>query len=91
MLTFSLCNISLTISCSFPFDCRYSTPLLVTAATGGKALIGLKELGGKDETSIYATIAPWVTPFTAGILLWYGTNGLLTAVWGDPSLAGLLS
>lgn len=69
----------------------YSTPLLVTAATGGKALVGLKELGGKDETSIYAMIAPWVTPFTAGILLWYGTNGLLTAVLGDPSLAGLLS
>mmetsp|Transcript_25644 Transcript_25644/g.60423 ORF Transcript_25644/g.60423 Transcript_25644/m.60423 type:complete len:359 (+) Transcript_25644:340-1416(+) len=69
----------------------YSTPLLVTAATGGKALVGLKELGGKDETSIYASIAPWVTPFTAGILLWYGTNGLLTAVLGDPSVAGLLS
>jgi len=69
----------------------YSTPLLVTAATGGKALVGLKELGGKDEASIYATIAPWVTPFTAGILLWYGTNGILTAVLGDPSLAGLLS
>jgi cytochrome c-type biogenesis protein len=69
----------------------YSTPLLVTAATGGKALVGLKELGGKDETSIYGIIAPWVTPFTAGILLWYGTNGLLTAVLGDPSLAGLLS
>jgi len=69
----------------------YSTPLLVTAATGGKALLGLKELGGKDDTSIYAVIAPWVTPFTAGILLWYGVNGLLTAVLGDPSLAGLLS
>uniref|UniRef100_A0A6V0C3S7 Cytochrome C biogenesis protein transmembrane domain-containing protein n=1 Tax=Pseudo-nitzschia australis TaxID=44445 RepID=A0A6V0C3S7_9STRA len=69
----------------------YSTPLLVTAATGGKALVGLKELGGKDDKSIYASIAPWVTPFTAGILLWYGTNGLLTAVLGDPSLAGLLS
>jgi len=69
----------------------YSTPLLLTAATGGKALVGLKELGGKDETSIYAKIAPWVTPFTAGILLWYGTNGLLTACLGDPSLAGLLA
>ncbi|MGK3754815.1 MAG: cytochrome c-type biogenesis protein [Bacillariaceae sp.] len=69
----------------------YATPLLVTAATGGKALVGLKELGGKDETSIYAKIAPWVTPFTAGILLWYGTNGLLTAFLGDPSLAGILA
>lgn len=69
----------------------YSTPLLVTAATGGKALVGLKEMGGKDETSFYGKIGPWVTPFTAGILLWYGTNGLLTAILGDPSLAGLLS
>jgi cytochrome c-type biogenesis protein len=69
----------------------YSTPLLVTAATGGQALIRLKELGGKDETSIYAKVAPWTTPFTAGILLWYGTNGLLTTLLGDPSLAGLLT
>jgi hypothetical protein len=64
---------------------------LLTAATGGKALVGLKELGGKEETSVYGMIAPWVTPFTAGILLWYGTNGLLTSVLGDPSIAGLLT
>lgn len=69
----------------------YSTPLLVTAATGGQALVRLKELGGKDETSVYAKVAPWITPFTAGILLWYGTNGLLTTLFGDPSLAGLLT
>jgi cytochrome c-type biogenesis protein len=67
----------------------YSTPLLVTAATGGQALVRLKQLGD-DQTSIYGQIAPWVTPFTAGILLWYGTNGLLTSVLGDPSLAGLV-
>jgi cytochrome c-type biogenesis protein len=66
----------------------YSTPLLLTAATGGKALVKLKQLG-EDETSVYAKIAPLVTPFTAGILLWYGTNGLLTTSLGDPSLAGL--
>ncbi|KAL3909091.1 MAG: hypothetical protein SGILL_008227, partial [Bacillariaceae sp.] len=69
----------------------YSTPLLVTAATGGQALVRLKELGGEDETSIYGQVAPWITPFTAGILLWYGTNGLLTTLLGDPSLAGLLT
>jgi cytochrome c-type biogenesis protein len=69
----------------------YSTPLLVTAATGGQALVRLKELGGKDETSVYAKVAPWITPFTAGILLWYGTNGLLTTLLGDPSIAGLLA
>jgi cytochrome c-type biogenesis protein len=66
----------------------YSTPLLITAATGGQALIKLKEMG-EDQGSIYGTIAPWVTPCTAGILLWYGTNGLLTTTFGDPSLAGL--
>ena len=67
----------------------YSTPLLITAGTGGQALVRLKELGD-DQTSIYGKIAPWVTPFTAGILLWYGTNGLLTTMFGDPSLAGLV-
>lgn len=66
----------------------YSTPLLLTAATGGTALVKLKELG-EDDKSVYGKIAPLVTPFTAGILLWYGTNGLLTTVIGDPSLAGL--
>ena len=67
----------------------YSTPLLITAATGGQALVRLKEMGD-DQSSIYGKIAPWVTPFTAGILLWYGTNGLLTTTFGDPSLAGLV-
>ena len=70
------------------FTLGYSTPLLLTAATGGKALVQLKELG-QDESSIYSRIAPLVTPFTAGILLWYGTSGLLTTTLGDPSLAGL--
>jgi hypothetical protein len=51
----------------------------------------LKELGDDDDTSVYAKVAPWITPFTAGILLWYGTNGLLTTLLGDPSLAGLLA
>jgi cytochrome c-type biogenesis protein len=60
----------------------YSTPLLLVAASGGQALANLKG-------EAYGKIAPWVTPFTAGILLWYGTNGLLTALFGDPSMAGL--
>lgn len=67
----------------------YSTPLLLTAATGGQALVKLK---GSDQDSFYGKVlAPWVTPLTAGILLWYGTNGLLTTALGDPSLAGLLT
>ena len=60
----------------------YSTPLLIVAASGGQALANLKGDG-------YGKIGPWVTPLTAGILLWYGTNGLLTTLFGDPSLAGL--
>jgi len=68
----------------------YSTPLLVVASTGGQALVKLRQAGGGgDGTSIYGKIAPWVTPLTAGVLLWYGTNGMLTALFGDPSLAAL--
>jgi cytochrome c biogenesis protein CcdA len=62
----------------------YSTPLLLVAASGGQALANLRK--GDD---VYGRVAPWVTPVTAGILLWYGTNGLLTALFGDPSMAGL--
>ena len=61
----------------------YSTPLLLVAATGGQALANMKSNDG------YGKIGPWVTPLTAGILIWYGTNGLLTTLFGDPSLAGL--
>lgn len=60
----------------------YSTPLLLVAASGGQALANLKG-------DVYGRVAPWVTPLTAGILLWYGTSGLLTALFGDPSMAGL--
>jgi cytochrome c-type biogenesis protein len=34
-------------------------------------------------------IAPWVTPITGGILLYFGTTGLLINIIGDPSLVGL--
>jgi len=68
----------------------YSTPLLVVASTGGQALVDLRRAGGDDESLYGRVIAPWVTPLTGGILLWYGTNGLLTALFGDPSLAGLV-
>lgn len=72
----------------FCYTLGYSTPLLVTAATGGQALVMLKDMS-ENEGSIYGAVAPWVTPCTAGILLWYGTTGLLTTAFGDPSLAGL--
>ena len=80
----------------FVYTLGYSTPLLIAGATGGQALVQLRELGTGDPENaeeenvpIYARIAPWISPLTAGILLWYGTTGLLTAIIGDPSIAGL--
>mmetsp|Transcript_13927 Transcript_13927/g.19505 ORF Transcript_13927/g.19505 Transcript_13927/m.19505 type:complete len:397 (-) Transcript_13927:1300-2490(-) len=80
-------NPALGVLYLFVYTIGYSTPLLVVAATGGQALANMK--GGNDGDSIYAKIAPWVSPLTAGVLLYYGTNGLLYALFGDPSLAGL--
>jgi len=64
----------------------YATPLLIVAATGGQALV---DLSRQSKGSWYAQLAPWVTPITGGVLLWSGTSGMLTALLGDPSLAGL--
>jgi cytochrome c-type biogenesis protein len=61
----------------------YSTPLLLVASTGGQIL------AQTSSNSAYSKIAPWITPATGGILLWYGTNGILTAIFGDPSMVGL--
>lgn len=66
----------------FCFTLGYTTPLLMVAATSGQLLKDLK------NTSV-SQISPWVTPVSGGILLYYGVNGLLTSVFGDPSIAGL--
>jgi len=71
----------------FGYTLGYSTPLLLIAGTGGQALVDLKQ--SSQNGGFYGKIAPWVSPLTGGILLWYGTNGLLTALFGDPSMAGL--
>ena len=55
------------------YSLGYSTPLLVVAATGGQVFRG----------------APWVTQLTGGVLVCLGTQGILTALLGDASLAGL--
>jgi cytochrome c-type biogenesis protein len=55
------------------YSLGYSTPLLIVAATGGTVLRG----------------APWVNYVTGGLLVWIGTTGVLTALLGDASLAGL--
>ncbi|KAL7567116.1 hypothetical protein ACA910_009444 [Epithemia clementina (nom. ined.)] len=76
----------------FGYTLGYATPLLVIAATGGQALVDLRQQQDSNSSgnaSWYGRLAPWVTPLTGGILLWYGTDGLLTTVWGDPSMAGL--
>ena len=70
----------------------YSTPLLLVASTGGQALVNLRSMGSDNSggnANLYGKIAPWVTPLTGGVLLWYGTSGLLLALFGDPSLMGL--
>jgi len=63
----------------------YSTPLLLVAASGGQALANLSS----SSNSGYGKFAPWITPLTGGILLWYGINGILTATLGDPSMVAL--
>jgi len=72
----------------------YSTPLLVIGATGGQALANAQEAaagggGGDGNLSLAANIGRFVTPLTAGVLIWYGTTGFLEAFIGDPSLAAL--
>jgi cytochrome c-type biogenesis protein len=87
----------------FVYTLGYSTPLLLVAATGGSLLVKLREgnfsddgADGGDNRSNqrfpsfnYGLIAPWVSPITGGVLLWYGTTGLLTTFFGDPALAAL--
>jgi cytochrome c-type biogenesis protein len=65
----------------------YSTPLLVVGATGGEALARAADASSED--SIIGKIGSLVNPLTAGVLIWYGTTGLLTGFFGDPSVAGL--
>ena len=65
----------------------YSTPLLLMASSGGQLLVELRDQAASDGW--IGKLSPWITPLTGGILLWYGTNGMLTALFGDPSLAGL--
>ena len=79
-------NTALGIFFLLAYTAGYATPLLWIAATGGQALVNLKKQTG---TGILASLAPWVGPATAGILLYYGTTGLLFALFGDPSVVAL--
>jgi cytochrome c-type biogenesis protein len=67
---------------------------VVAATVNGEPNISIAvdssgDVNEEDNGDIYAKIAPWVTPLTGGILLWYGTSGMLSALLGDPSMAGL--
>lgn len=67
----------------------YSTPLLVIGASGGQALANAQMAASSEEDSLLAKIGVFVNPLTASILIWYGTNGLLEALFGDPSMFAL--
>jgi len=71
----------------FTYTAGYSTPLLVIGATGGEALAKAQAVG--NDGSIVGKVGRFVSPFTAGVLIWYGTTGLLEGLFGDPSLSGL--
>ena len=71
----------------FTYTAGYSTPLLIIGATGGEALAKAQAVG--NDGSMIGKIGRAVTPFTAAILIWYGTTGLLEGLFGDPSLSGL--
>ena len=45
--------------------------------------------GGANDGSIVGMIGSLVNPVTAAVLIAYGTTGILKALFGDPSLAGL--
>jgi cytochrome c-type biogenesis protein len=77
-------NAALGFALLLTYTLGYATPLLYIAATGGQALVDLKNSKG-----IYSQLGPWVTPITGGVLLGYGMNGLLTTLLGDPSLVAL--
>lgn len=67
----------------------YSTPLLIVGASGGQALANAQVAASAEDGSLLAKIGPFVNPITASILIWYGTNGLLEALFGDPSMFAL--
>lgn len=80
-------NPALGAALLFTYTAGYSTPLLIIGATGGEALAKAQAVG--NDGSIVGKVGRVVNPFTAGILIWYGTTGLLEGLFGDPSLSGL--
>lgn len=69
----------------------YTTPILIVGATGGEALAKAQAVASRDDStnSIAGRIGGLVNPFIASILVASGTTGILTALFGEPSLAGV--
>lgn len=65
----------------------YTTPLLLVGATGGQLMANLSSM--QEEGTALSIVGRSVTPVTASILIWTGTNGILTSLLGDPSLLAL--
>jgi cytochrome c-type biogenesis protein len=72
----------------FIYTVGYSTPLLIVAASGGQALVNLQNANVEEDTFV-GKIGQFVNPLSASVLIWYGANGFLEAVFGDPSINGL--
>jgi len=83
----------------FIYTIGYSTPLLIVGASGGQALANAQaaassssgdgEENSNNSSSLLGKIGSFVNPLTASVLIWYGTNGFLQAVFGDPSYFAL--
>lgn len=74
------------------YQAGYTTPILVVGATGGEALAKAQAVASGNNSgngSIVGMIGGLVNPFIASILIASGTTGILTALFGDPSLAGI--
>jgi hypothetical protein len=70
----------------------YTTPILIVGATGGEALAKAQAVSSENNSStngIVGIIGGLVNPFIASILVASGTTGILTALFGEPSLAGI--
>lgn len=84
-------NAALGATLLLTYTAGYTTPILIIGATGGEALARAQAvaIGGSENTSIIGKIGRLVNPVIASVLVATGTTGILTAVFGDPSLAGL--
>lgn len=74
------------------YTAGYTTPILIVGATGGEALAKAQAVSSENNSStngIVGIIGGLVNPFIASILVASGTTGILTALFGEPSLAGI--